>query len=345
MNTIKFLPVADNTVGTTEKRTLYIDIAKGIGILAVIAGHTGLAEVSTFHMAFFFILSGYFLTDKYDLKSFIRHRARQVLVPYMLGVLATIVLVCLKDIRWKAYTEILPDAKMWLLAGLYGKGTRGGMLIPGMHKIGAYWFLLAVFYGSVIVRKYINHKHMLPIVALIAYVGWATRQIIFLPFSIQNGMVAAFFIGVGVYARKQEVFQKKADLSTILGLSALWIFAIINNIGYGMAGVSFPYGLLNIIISLSASYLLVKLSQVIETNSGELKKVLAFYGKNSLIVLFFHALEINVYSWGWCFTLQEWLGLSKAAGSVLLFAARAGFCAVAVIIVNRVGVLRRLFSK
>lgn len=325
----------------SKTRDLSIDVAKGIGILVVIAGHTGLAMVGTFHMAFFFLLSGYFVTSKLSMKEFTIKRAKQLLIPYVFGVLLTVVGAVLKDVLESNYTEILPDIQKWIIAGLYGKGTKQDILFEGVHKIGAYWFLLAMFLGSVIVRKYMDNKYMIAIVAIIAYVGLATRQVVFLPLSIQNGLVAAFFIGAGIYARKYDVFHRKCDPMLMFGMIVLWIFAIYNQIYMSFSGLKFPYGFLNIVVAFVASYLVVKFSQAIENKTNLLRKILVFYGQNSLVVLVFHALEINILRWSWCYTL----GLSDAGAAVLVFVCRTIFCTVCVFIVNKSKMLRRIFAK
>ena len=52
---------------TTESRSLYWDIVKGLGITAIVLGHTGYfagAFVYLFHLALFFFITGYFYNEK-----------------------------------------------------------------------------------------------------------------------------------------------------------------------------------------------------------------------------------------------------------------------------------------
>ena len=74
--------------GLAKKRDRSIDVAKGIGILLVIFGHTRVAALSEvvaiFHMPFFFVLSGIFLSSKLPFHEFVKSRARRILVPYAL---------------------------------------------------------------------------------------------------------------------------------------------------------------------------------------------------------------------------------------------------------------------
>jgi polysaccharide biosynthesis protein PslL len=74
-----------------NKREHWIDIAKGLGIILVVAGHEGnpftYHYFFWFHMPLFIILSGYLfkhVTSKSELKALIYKRAKQLLIPYFM---------------------------------------------------------------------------------------------------------------------------------------------------------------------------------------------------------------------------------------------------------------------
>ncbi len=70
------------------KRLEWVDIAKGIGIFLMVMGHSGIPRfihdcIYSFHMPFFFILSGYFfLTEKYTFVELINRKVKTILLPY-----------------------------------------------------------------------------------------------------------------------------------------------------------------------------------------------------------------------------------------------------------------------
>lgn len=76
-----------------EKRLDYMDMAKGIGIILVVVGHSGMASesvitwLSSFHMPLFFILSGmlvyYKREEEQPILHSIKRRVRSLLVPYV----------------------------------------------------------------------------------------------------------------------------------------------------------------------------------------------------------------------------------------------------------------------
>lgn len=79
------------------ERLKWIDIAKGIGVLLVIAGHMHAMPtviknfIYGFHMPLFFMLAGYCFKDKYLEQSgegYVLHKVRTILVPclgYVIG--------------------------------------------------------------------------------------------------------------------------------------------------------------------------------------------------------------------------------------------------------------------
>lgn len=72
---------------SNKERILWIDIAKGLGILLVIIQHLEIGLLSkwasTFNIPLFFFLSGYVFSTKYDFKTFIKRKCKGFLVPYV----------------------------------------------------------------------------------------------------------------------------------------------------------------------------------------------------------------------------------------------------------------------
>jgi len=82
-----------------KQRIDYIDIAKGIAILLVMAGHSSLHTSITdfifaFHMPFFFMISG--VTTNYDMewKPFIAGKVKHLLLPFLIYSVIVSILQC-----------------------------------------------------------------------------------------------------------------------------------------------------------------------------------------------------------------------------------------------------------
>ena len=133
-------------------RELWIDVAKGIGIIAVVAIHVmgggtrilgmKLEIALIFHMPLFFFLSGLLLKPDSDLKRFLIKKSLHLLVPYFVffflfnsGEIVTAVQ------KWIAFpgTGHWASNAMRVVRRLYGGATLSG-------TFGAFWFVTCLFF-------------------------------------------------------------------------------------------------------------------------------------------------------------------------------------------------------
>ena len=88
------------TSNETVVRLTYMDIAKGIGILCVIAGHMGNSIINkfvfSFHMPLFFLISGYFISSRNSSRTILIKRFKQLLPPYVFTCFAVIFISTIK---------------------------------------------------------------------------------------------------------------------------------------------------------------------------------------------------------------------------------------------------------
>lgn len=76
-------------------RLKYIDVAKGIGIILVVWGHTGLVganQINCFHMAFFFILSGYVFQVNKKVDIILTKKVKSLYIPFVIWQITFILL-------------------------------------------------------------------------------------------------------------------------------------------------------------------------------------------------------------------------------------------------------------
>ena len=119
---------------TISPRLEGIDIAKGITIVLMVLGHTTIPRslsnfIFAFHMPFFFLVSGFTTNwEKYTITSLIKHRARTLLLPFVIYSAIVIALMELTDLgSWQ---------------GLLRKGWEGYSL----------WFILVLFLSTLLVE-------------------------------------------------------------------------------------------------------------------------------------------------------------------------------------------------
>lgn len=78
-------------------------------------------------------------------------------------------------------------------------------------RIGAIWFLPAIFFAIIIFQillKYITDDRTLGAYSgLISFAGYLSARFIWLPFSIQSGMMACFFLWMGYEIKKKNLLD------------------------------------------------------------------------------------------------------------------------------------------
>lgn len=304
--------------GTSTERILYFDIAKGFAIVTVIVGHAairlgGISRaailvcqfVFSFHMPLFFILSGYFIHAG---RQFAWHKeGRRLIVPYLATALVVVVGMTMSYL-------ILHDASpgvrirelslAWVNAAMFGAGdVRANTLWPQTVRIGAIWFLLALYWARAIAHAALRTRHAI-LVGLASFAaGMYTSRVVFLPFSIQPGMCAALFVILGSLARQHDIFRRHtAWYDTVLAL-AVWFASIVAlTPGFmGMATCWFGSTPIQIVLSVvgscGATYVIVRLSQVVDVHGRHAPALLAGLGQISLTILCVHLIEDNVVRW------------------------------------------------
>ena len=322
------------SVTKPKQRIRYFDIAKGIGILAVILGHTllettepDIAQVPvadffyrvcfSFHMPLFFLLSGYFMHPRRAFRW--KKESRELLATY--GITAGAVLVFGAILAFIRRTGTLGAIWLWLKGGLYGVGdtyTRDlhPQILWEVHtRIGAIWFLLALFWAHLIVTLAYKTKVPWLVVILSATIGFATMPFFLLPWGIQAGMVAALFVYIGYLLRTINLFGRIAAHSIPMMISVavcaiIWACDIYWFSGFAMAVNQ--YGTTPILTfagAIAGPICVVALSMAIDKAKFG-PRFLSTVGRSTLAILCVHLLEDDVFPWGpLLYHLEKWCGI------------------------------------
>lgn len=332
-----------------NKRLDSFDIAKGIAILCVILGHLGIYNivrtVYVFHMPIFFIISGYFLSQRQEFKTFCKNKARGLLLPYY----CTCFFICILSIPLAIFLKhsVLKTVWNWIGGSLYAAGiVEVHGLIPHMPIfIGALWFLWALFWGLLAVRWILDtfpEKYHLLIIASVAWIGYQTAQTIWLPLDIQAGLTAMIFIYIGYVAKKEQVLSRPhspAILALCIGTVA-WCIKYFK--GFGMVSNYYGNGLMNIFGALAATYLILLVCGKLE-NLSVLSSVLTWYGRNSIIILAFHIIELDLLPWNQILIFIQRFGLSKTIALLGIVALKITWATTGVFVVKNIPLLRKVY--
>lgn len=269
-----------------EKRFENIDVAKGIGILLMIAGHIFNNSVFGtivygFHMPLFFIITGILRAKRKrqcGFGVFAKKRFFSLIVPYVIVEIITLPLFCLKH----DYT--VEDWRWIILDSLLLYYNRGG----------ATWFLLNLFLSELEffwIEK-IKNRTLYAVVACILFVmGTMCTSDNHIVFIILRSFVAVGFIALG-YFYASDFLKKRSGLG-LWALPIVYIFFSLKNGLVDMNLGEYQNQLLYFLCAVTGSLSVMAVSNWITSNTVIIKRTLAFWGGNSMIVVCTHLIPMR----------------------------------------------------
>lgn len=291
-----------------KDRIEWIDIAKGIGIILVIAGHTIALRYSqclyTFHLPLFFFLSGLvFNQKKYEKFSFLfGQKSKQILLPWLAFFLVGLA-ICLLIPEWR---EALSIRK--ILVDLYTSNTN-------TIQNSSIWYLICLFVTFCVfwlVNRIKRNKSIISFLIIIALcLLWQKEVLLYvshnivkipcdrLPFKIDSALVACVFFAVAAWNKdKIKMLFMRNIAWWILILSSIIFFVIsvlngwtnLNSLDFGRIRLLFyPIAFAGIILVCFVS------KKIAELQNSQIKKWLTLYGECSLLIFGLQSIFIRLY--------------------------------------------------
>lgn len=275
-----------------------VDIAKGIGMLLVIFGHTNymgeldiriMQYVNVFHMALFFYLSGLFINMSLSFDVFLKRKCFGLMSPYFLwGFFAFIVYIVVTPRFLCDNLEVLPFLLMKRTNGYYFTSTM--------------WFLPALLCSlliTYIIFKYIKKKWIkfLFIIASVAFAFLCSNNSVILPL---NADVALYMLPFTYFAKETNMFCYSNNTRLFL-ISVVLLFAYPQFIKYGVFGMNykdymniysqqFGFAPFNYVSAISGIFIVCSFScYLIRFHQLDyVRKCLKYIGKNSLLYMIIH---------------------------------------------------------
>lgn len=279
--------------GKTRGRDMTIDIMKGLGILAVIAGHlveTGRGFIFSWHMPLFFILAGYFYREREPVAE-TRHAAARLLLPYALTCAALVAMAAAVSVL-KGRDYVMDS----LLAAAYASGSVGhtSLYMAWVPSVGVIWFLWALFWCKVlynILYRRLRGK-ALPVCVVLSVAAVAVDSLIVnLPLAILPGVSATVFYAAGHWLRRHGGFEGVRPAVAIAFL-AVWGVALSVT---DMSMVRCHYGCypLNVIGACGGVYAVYLFSRLLWRRVAVMGRALAWVGRCSLAVMCLHLIDLR----------------------------------------------------
>ena len=284
------------SVSGSSRRLAWPDIAKGICILAVIAGHMGIGFINQlvflWHLPVFFLLAGYFLKVR-PFGAMLKDKARRLLVPYYLTCMAICLIAGL--LAMVKGTSVAESVIPWAKAALYAAGDNWTTPVE-IKGIGAIWFLWALFIAIMITNHFIERRMGFIIIIAVAVAGWAsfTYTGVWLPLSIQAGMLCSLYLLIGYLARKRALVPDSFHPLLLTGAGIIAALGIQHFKGFWLVHDYMGNGWIDFLFSIAASIMVIAFSSHISHESPLFTRLLIFYGRNSLLILCLHIIDLDV---------------------------------------------------
>lgn len=291
----------------TNNRIKWVDIAKGIGIILVIAGHTFALDycrpIYTFHMPLFFFLSGLFLKTDMPFKQFLQKKTKAILGVWVLVIIISL-LICLCVPEWRnmisaksllsdfysVNTNVIQNSSLWYLVCLFFAENMF-YLLEKIRTIMSQklFFILFIIYALTLL--------MLPNILTIAsnFIPLHGNR---LPFKIDTALYAVVFISIGKWIKPYigQLLERCTFIYTIMLFLIWFVLAYFNGVT-NLNSLAFgQYRLLFYPIALLGIAWVCGVSREVSTKPNSIiHKIITFYGENSLVIFIFQSLFIRLY--------------------------------------------------
>ena len=348
------METSSKTLGSS--RLDYIDLARGICMIAIVLGHLDEFAINrfvfTFHLPVFFIISGYFFDPSIDLVSLIKKRFRTLIIPYLTACLLVIISsVAINFFFFFADAVTIINKTILLLkASAFGVGSNWPYPF-NMPGIGALWFLWALFWSVIILRMLLYIPELpraLIVCALVFFASFTAEYSVFLPLSIQPGCIAVMYIYVGYLWKKykDDIASLAAGLKALLAAAAIiyWTVFIISFRSFWLVNCECGKGIPDFIGSICASFLIIALSHLVTKHAYKLTSVIRCAGRYSIIVLTAHIIELNTFPWNLPVALILGDNASHISSLILTIVLKFIWIFLFTFVVSRIRPARKLFG-
>ena len=207
----------------SQKRIEFIDLAKGICIIALVLGHCGVTPLinGADTLPLYLIISGLFFKEYSNALTFFTKKVNGILIPFIFFYLIGCIAFYL--IKWFAPQLLVT--------------TAGGIMDIFNNRQyfnGPIWFIIALFWCNIyfyLIRRATRNDYIIALSSLIlGGIGWYMGYIgFFLPLFLDVAMTSLPFFALGYYLNRINILTIKipAIYSLILGCGLIALTFII----------------------------------------------------------------------------------------------------------------------
>lgn len=334
-----------------SQRLKFLDVARGICIICIILGHFEqdaiIRVVFTFHVPVFYLITGYFTTDKRDFGDYVKAKFRTLVVPYLI---TSLFIIVIRSIIGALSGDMLSELSKWSVICLVGNGCPvefGSLWFDG---VGPIWFLLASFIGSILLRALLSLSPIKRSVYVLAFfmIGYLSVGYVYVPFSIQAGLVSVLFMYLGYLYRSAQdsilSLGKEIKAAFVIFATAIWICFIKHFTMFMLVTVEIGKVPEDIIASIFASCVVIILSVFISEKLPRIAGFFSYFGKFSLLVLCIHAIEFKCIDQEEVLAKLQSTGMSFVAALMVNIVVKLALILGAAYAVSKIKAVRRIMG-
>ncbi|MEO2075938.1 MAG: acyltransferase family protein [Bacillus sp. (in: firmicutes)] len=309
-----------------KKREKWIDIAKGIGIILVVIGHSGNQFAHHyffwFHMPLFFLLSGYTFKSDINKNQFwvwAKRRFFQLLIPYFSFGIFIIILISSKNML-NGKLELIDIFRDFL------RLVFGGQTLKGAFAV--FWFITCLLVTQVlfaILTIFVKSIKTQIIIIFAAFIfghfegKFIIQSQVPIPWSVDVVLISTGYFAVGFYLKKFINFPFKFRYSAIILVLSI-ILNFVEYFGFYSYHLDMKYHqytnlFLDLIIPINMSLTICILSYWISKLPKV--KIIEYLGVSSLPIMYLH-IPINII-FGKIIGEYNWIYFSVIGLTIPLF--------------------------
>ncbi|WP_273212125.1 acyltransferase family protein [Runella zeae] len=279
----------------------WIDILKGIGIILVVLGHTGIPWffskwIYSFHMPLFFFVSGVlFIPDKYKCLTFIVRKLRTLLIPYLFFSLINFFLANFLKIS---------NFELSLAELFFGWNGLALWFVPVLFVIEILYYTINAFFK--------NNALVLFVVVLFCLIGYLFYvKNIYFPYKMNVVFCGLTFFYIGNISSKFLIAKSYNWKLYDLMIFSIFFFVIsIFCSFFSITKLDMAYNQVgNLFFSIPLAFagilFVYFLSIIVSFFSKKISKVLIYLGRNTFIILSLHQIIIMAYKHWFALWLHE----------------------------------------
>lgn len=279
-----------------KKRIVWIDTAKGIGILLVVAGHVLDAPsryIFWFHIPLFFYISGYLFNSNSLTSKYLKRKAAHLLIPYFSFLFILSIpdyIVCFNSVTSSNSTFISNSI------ALTGKLIYGGRDLYGWFDV--FWFMTCLFLTQILFHfiTRFTGKKLYPLIICTIFLYTFASISVYISYlkipsiwSINIVPMATVFFFSGYGFKK---INMNHQVIIVIAYGILLVAILLDVIGFidhrfDMKWDGYGLPILNIILALSGITAVCHIAKMISRNKY-LSVALIELGKASMIIMFLH---------------------------------------------------------